>query len=144
MKNTVKEDWKRRLCAVITALLVMLVIMALWCRGRSFAKVLQIGSEDVGRIVVVRRGTSDLEITDREAIDALMSTINRFRYHAYYDRTGIAGCLGERYVTLYSQGGQELSRLTFTDESVMIYNDAYLSIAPYFESFCRELHLRTV
>ena len=145
MKNTVKEDWKRRIYAAFALLLVMLVIMALWRYGRSFAKVLQIGSEDVGRIVVVRRGTSDLEITDRETIDTLMSIINHFRYQAYYDRSNISGCLSERYMTLYSQEGRELSRLTFTDQSVMLYsNDAYLSSTPYFEPLCRELHLKTV
>ncbi len=145
MKNTVKEDWKRRIRATVSVLVVMVAVAGLWCRGRSFARVLQIGSEDVGRIVVVRRGTSDLEITDRETIDMLMSIINHFRYQAYYDRSNISGCLSERYMMLYSQEGRELSRLTFSDESVMIYsNDIYLSSTPYFEPFCRELHLKTV
>ena len=145
MKNTVKEDWKRRIRATVSVLVVMVAVAGLWCRGRSFARVLQIGSEDVGRIVVVRRGTSDLEITDRETIDMLMYIINHFRYQAYYDRSNISGCLSERYMMLYSQEGRELSRLTFSDESVMIYsNDIYLSSTPYFEPFCRELHLKTV
>ena len=145
MKNTVKEDWKRRIRATVSVLVVMVAVAGLWCRGRSFARVLQIGSEDVGRIVVVRRGTSDLEITDRETIDTLMSIINYFRYQAYYDRSNISGCLSERYMMLYSQEGRELSRLTFTDQSVMIYsNYIYLSSTPYFEPFCRELHLKTV
>ena len=145
MKNTVKEDWKRRIRATVSVLVVMVAVAGLWCRGGSFARVLQIGSEDVGRIVVVRRGTSDLEITDRETIDMLMSIINHFRYQAYYDRSNISGCLSERYMMLYSQEGRELSRLTISDESVMIYsNDIYLSSTPYFEPFCRELHLKTV
>lgn len=143
--NTIKQDWKRRVRAALTALLAMLIIAALWSYGRSFAKVLQVDSEDVGRIVVVRRGTADLEIMDRKAIESIMSTINHFRYQTYFDRSHLSGCLSERYMLLYSPGGRELSRLTFTDESVMIYsNDFYLSSSPYFEPLCRELHLKTV
>ncbi len=141
MKNTVKEDWKRRVCAVITALLVMLVIMALWCRGRSFARVLQIGSEDVGRIVVVRGRDPEQEITDRETIDGIMSCVNHFRYMTYFDRRHLCGVAGY-YIKLYSQGGRELSRLNFTDEAVLVYNcDVYMASSPYFADLQKQLFL---
>lgn len=142
MKNTVKEDWKRRICATLTVLLAMLVIMALWCRGRSFAKILQIGSEDVGRIVVARSGTSNLEITDRESIDAFMSCVNHFRYNTYFDRSHLSGCMPDDYVKLFSRSGKELSLLLFTDEAVLVYNnDVYIANSPYFANLREQLWL---
>lgn len=142
MKNTVKEDWKRRIRATVCVLAAMMVAAALWCRGRPFAKVLQIGTEDVGRIAVVRQGMADLEITDRETIDAVMSIINHFRYQTCFDRSNLSGCLPEQYVALYSQEGRELTRLQVYNEGIVLrYNDAYLSGFPYFEPLCQQLGL---
>ena len=142
MKNTVKEGWERRIYATLAVLFAMLAIMALWCRGRSFAKVLQIGSEDVGSIVIARSGISTLEITDRESIDAFMSCVNHFRYNTYFDRSHLSGCMPDDYVKLFSSSGKELSHLLFTDEAVLVYNnDVYIANSPYFADLRRQLRL---
>lgn len=145
MAEQVRKEWKGRIFATGAVLLSMLVIMALWCRGRPFGKVLQIDSAQVGRIVVVRTGTTDIELTDRGSIEEFMSFVNHFRYQAYYNRSGFSGCVPERYVKLLGHSGQALYLLFFSDQGITVnYNDVYLSSAPYFESFCRQLHLKSI
>lgn len=141
MKNSVKEDWKRRIHATIAILLAMVVLAALWSYGRSFAKALQINGKDVGRILV-NRADSSFEFTDRGSINEFMSYVNHFRYNFYFDRSHLSGCMPDYYVKLFNHSGRELVQLIFVDEGVLVYNvDVYLCDTPYFAPLRQQLGL---
>lgn len=142
MQNTVKENWKRRICATITVLVVMCVIAALWSYGRSFAKVLQAGSGDVARIVVTRRDSTAIEYTDRESIDAFMSCINGFRYNIVLDNSDRSGCWPDNLVKLFDPFGRQIRSFSLYDDALMIDPaHIYRCSTPYFSSLCQQLEL---
>ena len=94
MKNTVKEDWKRRVRAAVLALVLVLVFVAGWVTiryfGIPFSYALKVSREEVDRIVINNR-----VYRDEEKVTELFDYIGNFRYSQGWplpDITGSSGC----------------------------------------------------
>lgn len=83
MKNSVKEDWKRRLKADVFAVVaVPLLLYGSWqvirFIGRPFGDILQLDSNQVASVRII--GNANVEISDQQDMAAIVRHVKNFRY----------------------------------------------------------------
>lgn len=128
MKNSVKYDWKRRMCSSLFALLLAILLAAGWQAKRTFglpfSSVLGLDSGKVTHIAICSAKNETLHITREEDVQAFMSYLSDFRYADVFDINAPffqtrAGCGPENWIELYGSSGRLLKRLDIHEESVI-------------------------